>query len=1185
MYVLGIVKVTLVSLGKLLEIRNLNERLEHVFAPLSEGVDWVQVEGLASSAKGLVISHLFHSARRPMLVLTYSQDQAEQIADDVAHFGVSKESICFYPASESLIYGDTQADYHIAGERLAALHALAAGSHVVVVASIEAVLRRTLSRDTLLQNVLNLSVGESHDIDSIAAQLVRMGYEPTELVERHGEFCRRGGLVDVYASNEDNPLRIEFFGDEIESIRHFDTQNQRSFDKLSKTTVLPAREVVLTPENAARASKAIKHELDRQIKSLIESGDGESAQRIRDKVEDDLTCLQNMSYFDDLEVYLPFFYSEESSILDFLPAGALMVVDEPGQVVAHWERHEEQLIERLINRAGRGMMLGSQQKQYVSIDSAMKHACTAHQVVSFTLMPRHVRWASPNVSFELRSVLVDSFNGSIPLAMDQIKTWHANGVMVVVATPQEKRMKEILGEYEIPCALLDDAEPDRQGVFVTHASLRRGFSMPEIRLVLLTDSEVFGARRLHKPRRPTHEGVLISSVLDLKEGDYVVHVNHGIARYKGIERKQAMGSEREYLALEYAHGDMLYVPTEQIDRVQKYMGGEENAPAIHRLGGSDWSRVTSKVRKAVEQVARELVELYAWREAVPGTSFGSDTEWQREMESAFPYEETPDQLDAIKDVKKDLEKPRAMDRLICGDVGYGKTEVAIRAAFKVAADGKQVAVLAPTTVLAQQHFNTFTERLAAFPIRVALLSRFKSRKEQLEAINGLKVGYYTIVIGTHRLLSKDVQFKDLGLLILDEEHRFGVRHKERLKQLRKSVDVLTMTATPIPRTLNMSLAGIRDMSVINDPPEGRMPISTYLKPAEPDIVRNAIVRELDRGGQVFFVHNRVDNIYHMADQLAKLVPYARIEVGHGQMSEGELERVMMDFYDGKFDVLVCTTIIESGLDIPNANTIVINDSDKLGLAQLYQLRGRVGRSDRQAFAYLLHRPNKQLTDIAEKRLAAIREFTDLGSGFRVAMRDLEIRGAGNLLGTQQSGNMAAVGFDLYCQLLSRAVKELKGEDVEEEADLPIVDLPVDAFIPVDYVSNEGHRILFYKQLAAVRSISELEAIQAELEDRFGDPPRPVWNTLAVLRLRLRCRELGVSGIGTMRNEVHIHLAEKSRLTPIVCRELIRAYKRTSFQPDRAAFMFVPGHILSETEDMVEILAPAIRKSAAAMAGR
>ncbi|MCX6345077.1 MAG: transcription-repair coupling factor, partial [Armatimonadetes bacterium] len=720
--------------------------------------------------------------------------------------------------------------------------------------------------------------------------------------------------------------------------------------------------------------------------------------------------------------------------------------------------------------------------------------------------------------------------------------------------------------------------PLPNGIYVAHAPLRSGYKLNDARLMVITDSEIFGAQRLHRARKISHEGVPIASVLDLKEGDYVVHINHGIGFYRGIHKLTTNGVEREYLLLEYAHNDKLYVPSDQIDRVQRYIGGEGNAPTVHRLGGSEWQRTTSKVKKAVQEMAKELVELYASRQALDGYACGPDTPWQEEMESAFMYRETPDQLAAIHDVKRDLQEQKAMDRLICGDVGYGKTEVAIRAAFKVVSEGRQVAVLTPTTVLTQQHFNTFTERLAAFPIKVDMLSRFRTKKEQKETIEGIKFGAVDIVIGTHRLLSKDVEFHNLGLIIVDEEHRFGVRHKEKLKQLKKTVDALTMTATPIPRTLHMSLAGIRDMSIIDDPPEGRMPIKTMVREAESSTVRDAIIRELDRGGQMFFVHNRVDNIGHVAEQIQQLVPYARIDIGHGQMPEGELERVMMDFYDHKFDVLLCTTIVESGLDIPNANTIIINEADKMGLAQLYQLRGRVGRSNRQAYALLLYKPDKVLSEVAEKRLAAIREFTGLGSGYRIALRDLEIRGAGNLLGAEQSGSMAAVGFDLYCQLLSRAVAEFKGEEIDD-TQLPPVDLPVDAYIPDGYMPTEAHRILFYKKMAAVKSVENVQAVQDELEDRFGDPPKTVWNMLAIIRLRLRCHEMGIASISAFKKQVQVRFGTGVRLPQPICRDLMKTHRRHWFDIDKLSINPTQlSRIISETEDMLDVLENAFRKA-------
>jgi transcription-repair coupling factor (superfamily II helicase) len=1164
------------SLDKLLQLNNDYPKTREVLDAIDDGVQMVQVEGLAAAAKSWLLAGVYRETGRTMLFLTYTQEQAERLAEDLPHYGIPKSEVLFLPPSDSLIYEEGAPDFSVIGERLASLHALVSGRRGVVVAPVNAALRRTMPPDALLRSYASVKVGDEMDIDRFAELLVSIGYEHADIVDRHGEFSRRGGLVDVYASNEDHPIRIELFGDEVESIRHFDSASQRSVDRIPNVLILPAREVLIDGDNSRKAAARIRRELEAQVRSLIDAGDSGSAKRLSDKVEDNLQWIENLAYFDEIEYYLPYLHPEETSLFDYLPADALVVLDEPMQIKSHWEHYEEQMVETLINRAGRGMLLASQQKQHLPLESTIRRALASRQGMLLTLLPRPVSWAKADREVQLSSAPMDAFGGRIEAVADQIKTWTDNGLRVVIATGQDSRMLEILEEYGIFGTRLEEADGFKSGAYVAHSPLRTGFKLQDAGVMVLTDSEIFGAQRMHRARRVSHEGIPISSILDLKEGDYVVHVNHGIGYYRGIHKLETQGVEREYLLLEYAMGDKLYVPSEQIDRVQKYIGGEGTPPVVHRLGGSEWARTTKKVSKAVQEMAKELVELYAWRQALEGHAYSQDTPWQSEMENAFPYNETPDQLEAIRDVKRDLERPRAMDRLICGDVGYGKTEVAIRAAFKVVSDGRQVAVLCPTTVLAQQHYNTFTERLAAFPIKVEMLSRFRSKKEQQQVAEAVKYGTVDIVIGTHRLLSKDMEFRDLGLLVIDEEQRFGVRHKERLKQLRKTVDVLTMTATPIPRTLHMSLSGIRDMSVINDPPEGRMPIKTFVREAEADVVRQAILRELDRGGQVFFVHNRVENIGHVADEVQKLVPYARVDVAHGQMAEAELERVMMDFYEHKFDVLVCTTIIESGLDIPNANTIIINESDKLGLAQLYQLRGRVGRSDRQAYAYLIYKPDKVLSELAEKRLDAIREFSELGSGFRIAMRDLEIRGAGNLLGAEQSGQMSAVGFDLYCQLLSRAVSELKGEEVEEFG-LPTVDLPVDAYIPQDYMPTEAHRILFYKKMAAVRSKEDVQAVQEELEDRFGDPPRAVWNMLAIIRLRLRCHELGISSVQTLRNQIRISFQPDVRIDQDILRDLYRLHRRHNWEPHQLTINPSSHRIISEVEDLVEVLAGAFKR--------
>jgi transcription-repair coupling factor (superfamily II helicase) len=1012
-----------------------------------------------------------------------------------------------------------------------------------------------------------------------ARRLVDLGYERAEICDLHGEFSQRGGIIDIYPSNEDDPVRIELFGDEIESIRTFDSATQRSTGRRKHVMILPAREMILAEENAAAAAAVLKTEMEEQLRKLEESGQTDEASRLSDKLEGDFSQISNLAYFDGIEAYLPYIHPGEYTIIDYLPASSFVVIDEPHQAATQYEQHEQEMMEVLINRAGRGLLLASTRSQHISLDPAARRLAKHYRTLFLTMLSRQVPYANPSHKFHVESSPMETFGGQIDMLAAQLKTWVENGLKVVISTSQSERAIELLQDREITVRSTEEIETNaRPSVYIATAGLRAGFKLPEIRLMCLTDAEVFGIIRNRRPRKVAREGVPISTILDLKEGDYIVHVSHGIGVYRGISRLKTGDVEKDYLLLEYAGQDKLYVPTEQIDRVQKYIGGEGTNPVIHRIGGSEWQRATKRVKAAVQVMAKELIELYAWRQALGGHSFSPDTPWQQEMESSFPYEETPDQLQAIEEVKRDLEDPKPMDRLICGDVGYGKTEVAIRAAFKVVNEGKQVAILAPTTVLAQQHLNTFRERLGAFPISIDMLSRFRSRKEQKETIEGLRIGTVDIVIGTHRVLSKDINFKDLGLLVVDEEQRFGVGHKERLRQMKKTVDTLSMSATPIPRTLHMSLAGIRDMSVINDPPEGRTPIKTFVREYDEEIVREAIVRELDRGGQIYFIHNRIENIAHIAAHIAKLVPYAKVEIGHGQMSEDDLERIMLDFYDRKFDVLVCTTIVESGLDIPNVNTILINDADKMGLAQLYQLRGRVGRSDKQAYAYLMFKENKSLSEIAEKRLDAIREFTDLGSGLKVALRDLEIRGAGNLLGAEQHGQIAAVGFDLYCQLLSQAISEMKGEEVEE-VHLPTVDLPMDAYIPENYIKTEAQRIFFYKKMAAAKAAREVQQIQDELEDRFGDPPRPVWNMLAILRLRIRAYEIGISSISTEKQQILIRFASGFRLIPDVAKELAKAHKRHWFEAGLVRINPNTPRIVNLVEDMVEVVGKGLKASA------
>jgi transcription-repair coupling factor (superfamily II helicase) len=1010
------------------------------------------LEGLTASARAYVLAGLSEGYGK-VVVMAANEESARDLYEDLLTW--LPDHTAYYPVAD---VWSAQVEPETAAQRVLALDLMNKPGPVVLVGPVQAMLQRT-ARDV---KTVRVTQGQTLDLASFLDRLVELGYERALLVERPGQFAVRGGILDIFPSTEERPLRVELFDDQVESLRVFEVESQRSLQRVEELELLPAR------EGAAG----------------------------------DLGPI----------------------LLQGVPQGSLVVLDEPNKIQGHWVEYEADFHRRLERHA-------QEEDEDVELRDSLPSrdlfltweqalpAVLAHRRLYLNNLPRSVEWDPRAPKVAVPSGSLDRYAGQLSELATAVKDRLGAAQNCAVLTNRHHRLSQLLTEEQVPVSL-QNGWPERT-LYIRRGRLSAGFSLNDLRLIIYSDLEVFGERHLPRPRHHFKSGAPILSMLDLKEGDFVVHVNHGIGIYHGLARLQQDGTEQEFLQIDYAAGDKIYVPTDQLDRVQRYIGSDDGGPQITRLGSGAWQKTTAKAKQRVREMAKDLIQLYAARAAAERSPFSPDTVWQTEMEEAFPYRETPDQLKAIQDVKQDLQHHKPMDRLVCGDVGYGKTEVAVRAAFKAVQDHRQVAVLVPTTVLAQQHFETFSERMEGFPLRIELLSRFRTAKEQKSVVEGLKDGSVDIVIGTHMLLGKTVHFQDLGLLIVDEEQRFGVGHKEKLKQLKKSVDVLTLTATPIPRTMHMSLSGLRDMSIINNPPEGRAPIKTYVTEYSDQVVRRAINRELDRGGQVYFLFNRVDKIEHMAARVEKLIPHAKVGVGHGQMPERMLEQVMWDFYHKKFDILVCTTIIESGLDIPNVNTMVVMDADHLGLSQLYQLRGRVGRSDRQAYCYLFYRRSRVLTEAAEKRLEAIRDFTDLGSGFKVAMRDLEIRGAGNLLGAEQSGVMVSVGFELYCQMISEAVKELRGE-VEHTVVLPPVELAVDAYLPDEYIPTEGLRIAFYKKLAAVRDVEELKALQAEFEDRFGDPPTPVWNLLALLRTRLLAHELNLKSVTGDRRRVRFN---------------------------------------------------------------
>ncbi len=1140
-----------------------------------------QLEGLPVPAKGWLLAQMSRELGRPLVVIFYNSDQAGRLAADLARYGVEGDALTSLPSTtETLLFAEGAPDLAQTGQRVAALQQLALGTAKVTVGPIGAWLQRTVRPELLKDRRVVLAVNETVEIDGLEKSLTEFGYDRVEAVEQPGQWTRRGGILDIFPGDARLPLRVDFFGDDIESIRPFDVESQRSVGTSESVVIAPVREVPFEDVAVSEAVSRLKRELPGRAAALkkanLDDRGLEHAEKLEERIEGDMAQLQAGTTFDALEYYLPYLYPDSVCALDYIPENALLILDEPSQAQARWEQREGEIAEIMAARAARGEYLTPDMPHACGFDTVKAKIAGENAAVFLALLGRGLDKVKITTSIPTQAGAMESFTGRLPAFFEALDGWLGARFRCVIVSEQAERMRQILADHKLPISPQDRLENGGEaGVFVLPGSLLGGFKLPEANLMLATDMDIFGHRAHQKPpKRTFKEGLKITSYLELREGDYVVHIHHGIGRYAGISRlKGTDGAERDYLLLEYDGGDKVYVPTDQVDRVQKYIGSADSPPTVTRLHSGDWARATKKAQKQVQEMAADLIKLYAARKAATGHALPPDTPWQTEMEEAFPYQETPDQQAAIDDVKRDLEDDKPMDRLICGDVGYGKTEVAIRAAFKVVNSGRQVAILCPTTILAQQHLGTFRERLAAYPVRIELLSRFASKADVTQTLRGLEEGTVDIVIGTHKILSKDVKFHKLGLLVVDEEQRFGVTHKERIKQMKKNVDVLTLTATPIPRTLHMSLSGIRDMSLIDDPPEGRMAIKTFVKEYDDELVREVILRELDRDGQIYFLHNRVESITHVAEKVRRLVPTARVEIAHGQMHADDLEDVMLRFAEKAFDVLVCTTIVESGLDIPNVNTIIVDNADRLGLAQLYQLRGRVGRSRRQGYAYLLYRKDKSLSDVAEKRLGALREFSDLGSGYKVALRDLEIRGAGNLLGVAQSGTVATVGFDLYTQLLSQAINEMRGQPVEGEFELPHVSLPLDALIPSAYIPSEAERILMYKKLAAVRKTGDVQRIQDELEDRYGDPPRPVWNLLAILRLRLRCAEVGISSIVAEKRRIAIRFTG-THLTQDNLKRLSRTYMQHQFLPD---VIFVaapesPAKMLQTAEEMTEVLA-------------
>lgn len=1041
----------------------------------------LQVSGCMESQK----SHLMYglSGIAPYrLILAEDERRAREIYEDYRFYD---RKVYSYPAKDLLFF---QADIHgnlLIRQRMKVIKALLEEKELTVVTSIDGCMDFLEPLEKIKEQLIHYESDSTVDIEQLKNQLVALGYERVGQVEMPGQFSVRGGIVDIYCLTEENPWRIELWGDEIDSIRSFDPESQRSLENLEELTIYPA----------------VEHTGDKDMVSFLD------------------------------------YFPEERTII---------FLDEPNRLTEKGGAVEEEYRQSRMHREEKGSR-NLPENWLCSFEQLQKELNKRNCISVCALEPKQAGW-KVREKFYLEVKSISAYNNSFELLVKDLHQYKKQGYRIVLLSGSRTRAERLAKDLqEEGLAAFYGQDYDREicpgEIMVVYGHAKKGFEYPLIKFAVMTESDIFGQEQKKKKKKKNYSGSRIQDFAELSIGDFVVHEKHGLGIYRGIEKVEVDRIVKDYIKIEYRGGSNLYIPATQLDCLQKYSGADASkAPKLNKLGTQEWNKTKSKVRGAVKNIAKELVELYAVRQEKEGYVCGPDTVWQREFEEMFPYEETEDQLSAIEDTKRDMESTRIMDRLICGDVGYGKTEVALRAAFKEVQESRQVAYLAPTTILAQQIYNTFVQRMKEFPVRVELLCRFRTPAQQKKAIEDLKKGQVDVIIGTHRILSKDVQFKNLGLLIVDEEQRFGVTHKEKIKQLKKDVDVLTLTATPIPRTLHMSLIGIRDMSVLEEPPMDRMPIQTYVMEYDEETVREAINRELRRGGQVYYVYNRVTDIADVALRIAKLVPDARVDFAHGQMSERELENVMYSFVNGDIDVLVSTTIIETGLDISNVNTMIIHDSDRYGLSQLYQLRGRIGRSNRTAYAFLMYRKNVMLKETAEKRLAAIREYTDLGSGFKIAMRDLELRGAGNLLGAQQHGHMNAVGYDLYCKMLNEAVKEAKGIHTMEDFETS-VDLNVDAYIPDSYISNEFQKLDIYKRIAGIETQQDYDDMLEELLDRFGEPGKAVLNLLAIAKLKAIAHQGYVTEIKQTGKIVRFTLYEKARLNTEGFPALMQKYRR------------------------------------------
>ncbi len=1134
-------------LGAIADIDDLKTVIRGGSVRLPKGT--ISVTGCGDSQKLHMIAALSPEVRC-RIILTYDDIRARSIADE---FRLYDENTFYFPAKDLIFFQSDINSNDLIRDRIRTYRALLERDSLTVVTTFAAMMTRQVPMDNDM-SVINVKAGGSVDTDELKKKLMLLGYDRCAEARSPGQFSIRGDIIDIFDLTEENPYRIELWGDDVESVRIYDPYSQRSIDNLSEINIYPASEMLMDDERMMRGLDLIMKDAQKQSERLRKIFKTEEAHRVSadaERLKEDLTEIGRKL---NLESYLLYFYQGETLsfpewVKNIFGDDVRYFADEPARCIGQGKAVELEFRDSISSRLEKGYALPGQADllcRYQLIIEEMESA----GLVGLSVFDSSQESFMPVYKTDIGGRNVQAYNGNAELLKKDLISFKKRGYKTVIfsqSRTRAERMRQELADDGIICSYSEsqDTPLEAGSITIMYGYVERGFEYPMLRFVVIAENDIFGGRirKKKKRRSSSYSGNRITSLDDLHPGDYVVHETYGLGIYKSIEKIASGDSIKDYIKLEYGGGGVLYVLATELDMVQKYASSDiDKKPKINRLGSKEWEKTKSRARESAEGIARDLVELYARRQAVPGFIYSPDTVWQKEFEETFPFEETEDQLEAIRDTKADMESGKVMDRLICGDVGFGKTEIAIRAAFKAVQEGKQVAVLVPTTILAQQHYATFTQRMKDFPVSIGLLSRFRTTKEIKKTIEDLKKGLVDIVIGTHRLLSDDVSFKDLGLLVIDEEQRFGVTHKEKIKKLRENVDVLTLSATPIPRTLEMSLAGIRDMSLLEEPPTDRQPIQTFVCEYNEEIVREAVSRELARGGQVYYLYNNVRTIPDHTEALRRLLPNARIEFAHGQMKEKELEDVMYDFIAGDIDVLVSTTIIETGMDIPNVNTLVIYDADKFGLSQLYQLRGRVGRSSRVAFAFLMYRPNKILSEVAEKRLGAVREFTDLGSGYRIALRDLEIRGAGNLLGKTQHGHMEAVGYDLYCKMLGEAVGRLKGEEIITDFST-VINLDIDAFLPKEYIINEEQKLDMYKRIASIESENDMGEMKDELLDRFGKVPRSAENLLRVAYMRCLGHNVFLTEIKGGKGTITFSFKADANVDPNRIPEVIAKHKK------------------------------------------